>query len=49
MSIEEVVKYRFLVKGLSVQTVEGVQFEPGDEFFTKNGVLRKGYIATNEL
>lgn len=49
MGIEEAKQYRFLVNGWSCQTTVGVEFMPGDEFFTKEGQLRKGWMATNQL
>lgn len=49
MTIDDVKNYRFIMKGLTVTTTSGITFERGDEFFTKNGELRKGYVMTNKL
>lgn len=51
MKIKEVMRYRFLVKGLQCQTVDELLYDPEicTEFFTKQGNLRKGWVATNKL
>lgn len=49
MDIERVKDYRYIIKGLSCQTTAGVDFEKGDEFFTKCGKLRKGFVFSNQL
>lgn len=52
MTLEEVRKYEYLVKCWDIIRVSDIK-EVGDvyynEAFKKNGTLRKGWIATNEL
>ena len=49
LTIKDVYKFRYLVKGLNVQTTNGTEFYPGDDIFKKDGTLRKGWIMTNTL
>lgn len=49
LTIKDVYKFRYLVKGLIVQTTDGMEFYPGDDIFKKDGTLRKGWTMTNTL